>query len=208
MSIFQKDQFTYEVEYDGEIMQITAKPSYPKDIDNMKLALKFKIRKEIAALAGMKDTEIPLSEIEQTDEFTNAFLVNYLNVFILAPFPETVNNAFGEDLGKGWEYFPDIELGWKILNGYLEANVEYLEGKKKSGRPVTADRHRDGNGLVSHETVQNPAGMDDQSGNSAALDEKHPDSARRHHKPAVNAATDSDPKSDKMGKVVRRHTLS
>ena len=126
MSIFQKDQFTYEVEHNGEIMQITAKPSYPKDIDNMKLALKFKIRKEIAALAEMKDTEIPLSEIEQTDEFTNAFLVNYLNVFILAPYPQTVNEIFGEDLGKGWEYFPDIELGWKILNGYLEANVEYL----------------------------------------------------------------------------------
>ena len=208
MSIFQKDQFTYEVEHNGEIMQITAKPSYPKDIDNMKLALKFKIRKEIAALAEMKDTEIPLSEIEQTDEFTNAFLVNYLNVFILAPYPQTVNEIFGEDLGKGWEYFPDIELGWKILNGYLEANVEYLDGKKKSGRPNTDDGHRDGHGLVSDETISNNAGMDDQSGINTALDEKHSDSARRNHKPAVNAASSSDPKSDKMGKVVRRHTLS
>jgi hypothetical protein len=208
MSIFQPDKFIYEVEHEGEILQITAKPAYPKDIDNFKLATKFKMRKEIALAAGMKESEISLADIESTEEFVNAFLVGYLNQFILAPYPETINKMFGEELGKGWEYFPDVDLGWKVLNGYLESNSEYLEGKKKSGSVGTSSGLGNGNGLVSHETVQNTPGMDDQSGKGAALDEKHPDSVRRNHKPAVNAATDSDPKSDKMGKVVRRHTLS
>lgn len=208
MSIFQPDRFIYEIEHEGEILQITAKPAYPKDIDNFKLATKFRMRKEIALAAGMKESEISLADIESTEEFVNAFLVGYLNQFILAPYPETINRMFGEELGKGWEYFPDVDLGWKVLNGYLESNSEYLEGKKKSGSVGTSSGLGNGNGLVSDETLSPVPVMGKGNGINPALDEKHPDSNGLSNKPAVNAETDSDPEPKKMGRVVKRHTIS
>lgn len=208
MSVFQPDKFIYEVEHEGEILQITARPAYPKDIDNFKLAMKFRMRKEIALAAGMKESEISLADIEGTEEFVNAFLVGYLNQFILAPYPETINKMFGEELGKGWEYFPDIDLGWKVLNGYLESNSEYLEGKKKSGHIGTSSGLRNGNGLVSDEALSPVPVMGKGNGIPAELDEKRPDSTGFSDKPPVNAASNPDSEPKKMGRVVKRHTIS